>query len=182
MKNRPKPWTEEEIKIMLDMRKQGCSYAKIADRVGRSAEGCMSRMQKIKNDEKRKDDTVEIAAEIQSLINMLKTDKEIREELGLSIGELQGLKSLHGLRRTYSQISAIMKRNNRKGVSVTESKTICWTCKKVGISCKKPVEGWTAKKVPYKSASGEDLPSWLVSKCPNYDPEPYAHKMRWRDV
>lgn len=177
MKNRPKPWTDEEIKTLLEMKKQGCNYAKISACIGRSVMCCSSMAYKLREDEKRRAATVKVAAEIQSLINALKTDKEIREELGLTVGELQSLKALHGLRRTREQIAMKSKMaNNIKGVNYTENKTLCWTCKKVGISCKKPVEGWTAKKIPYRSASGKKIPCWLVSKCPEYDPEPYANQ------
>ena len=177
MKNRPKPWTEEEINTLLEMKKQGCTYAKISACIGRSVMCCSSMVYKLREDEKRRAATVKVAAEIQTLIDELKTDKEIREKLGLSVGEYQSLKALHNLRRTREQIAMKSRiANNLQGVNHAENKTICWTCKNVAVNCKKPVKGWKAKKIPYKSASGQDLPCWLVSKCPNYDPEPYAKR------
>lgn len=171
-------WTDEEIKIMLEMKKRGCPYAEIGAVINRPVYSIADKVSSLRKQEARKAETIGIAAQIQELINACKTDKEIPKELGISESVYRNIKNLHGIHRTSQQKAAIWRKANETRLSNgwDDKKTICWTCKNSMVNCKKPVKGWKAKKIPYKSAKGEDLPCWLVKKCPNYDPEPYASR------
>lgn len=47
--------------------------------------------------------------------------------------------------------------------------SLCWYCRKVGVRCKKPVEGWDADYNPIKGFEDQDIPSWFVRSCPKFE-------------
>lgn len=47
--------------------------------------------------------------------------------------------------------------------------SLCWYCRKVGVRCKKPVEGWDADYNPLHTYNEEVIPSWFVRACPDFE-------------
>lgn len=47
--------------------------------------------------------------------------------------------------------------------------SLCWYCRKAGIECEKPVKGWDADYNPIKNLEYQDIPSWFVRACPEFE-------------
>ena len=67
------------------------------------------------------------------------------------------------------------------------SEQLCWRCKRVGTgTCAwdaskgtVPVEGWTAKEVPYRYGNSQHTTTYEITACPLFDEdEDYYERMR----
>lgn len=172
--NQGKPWTEEEYALMLEMRRNGISCSEIAEKMGRTTYAIKAQCKIFFRGAKEAQakENVELSEKIRKMTAEGMKEAQIAEELEISIGRLQSIKRKFNIIYSKSHRDAVI----AEVILWNNKHTICWTCKNSMVNCKKPVDGWTAKQIPYKTVKGEDVPCWLVSKCPNYDPEPYAKK------
>lgn len=177
-------WTDDDINTLIEMRNRGCAYKEIAAVLERTATECREKMNSKKSSLKysaeRRAETAALADRIRGMFEVGMGDREICEELNIGANMLNGIKRMHDIKRTPKQQALLISRLNSARAHDANNmpankKTICWTCTKAMVKCKKPVEGFKAEKVLY----GNDLPpryTYFVSECPEYDPEPYANK------
>ncbi len=174
-----KPWSKDEKDILFYMRSQGQPWSVVARAVGRTEKACKQFYGRQTTDLKKTERKDELASKIAALKEKGYTEIEIAGELGISRNYVYIIKRLYGIKSDTKDKIMVARRKAERG----EKKkfhckhTICWTCKNAVVNCKKPVEGFVAKKIPFYGYSGVK-DSYVVSECPNYEPEPWMKKYK----
>lgn len=167
--NKGQPWTDEETARLFEMRNNGAEFHEIARKLGRSTAGIKGQWKKV-NKIKNKvliRENEELAERVRALSDAGLTEREIREELGITQSTVTYIKNVFGIK------SAIAKMRERESRKIKD--TICWVCKNALVNCKKPVKGWVAEKRLWGDGNPPKY-TYFVKKCPNFEPEPYAPK------
>lgn len=166
-------WTFQDIETLVIMKETGCTYKEISQRLGRSRASCVSKYRHLdKSSLKKISANTDAAAKIKEMTDEGIKERDIAEIIGMSLYKVKYIKRRFGIFCSKEQRVKVATVNAR----VTMKDSICWVCKNAMVKCTKPVEGWTATKKEY---GHYDPPKWsyLVMKCPNFDPEPYANRL-----
>lgn len=162
-----KRWTEAECDTLLQMKKDGYTFKEIGQVIGRSGKCCNRKFLAIvfkKEDHERAVWDAK-AERVKEMINKGMTNAEMAKKLGVKSWEIHYIRHEYGLKSTPAQQTALRLKHSRP-----KNETICWDCKNVMVNCKKPVEGFVAKKIPY---GDYDPPryTYVVSECPDFKKE-----------
>ena len=169
-------WTEAETEKLLSLRAEKKPYAEISRILGRSTDSCRDRCRLLRKNSKKTEETDKMVCRIKELIGLGYDEKEIADDLGVSKNRVYYLKQAYGIKLTtadrikLAQRKAKMGKPQREGNGSRES--ICWDCCRALKDCKKPVEGFVARKVEYGRFTPKRY-SYIVKECPRFKPDPW---------